>query len=138
MTNQTEQNLDLICFEHGTKIPIPGNDKNENVIQKSLGVLEEDGVFAFVLYLGAKGAFKTKDLRKKDEEKVSKSIKNNVCKLLKRQEIDVLGNNVNTNNQNEVIDAFKSLGKNLNDLFLAKTLIEKTLIYALYHAKASD
>lgn len=136
MPNQLEYNLDLLCFEHGTKIPILGNEKNENIIQKSLGVLEENGIFAFILFLGAKGAFKNNNLKK--EEKIARNIKEKICELLKKQEINLLKDNINTNDQKEVIDAFRSIGENLNKLFLAKMLIEKTLIYALYHAKASD
>ena len=136
MPNQLEYNLDLLCFEHGTKIPILGNEKNENTIQKPLGVLEENGIFAFILFLGAKGAFKNNNLKK--EEKIARNIKEKICDLLKKQEINLLKDNINTNDQKEVIDAFRSIGENLNKLFLAKMLIEKTLIYALYHAKASD
>ena len=51
MINENESNLDKLCFEYGTQMYVEGNEKNENVIQKSLGVLQEDGVFAFYLYL---------------------------------------------------------------------------------------
>jgi len=83
MPDQLEYNLDLLCFEHGTKIPISRNEKNENVIQKSLGVLEENGIFAFILFLGAKGAFKNNNLKK--EEKIARNIKEKICELLKKQ-----------------------------------------------------
>jgi len=81
-------------------------------------------------------AFKNNNLKK--EEKIARNIKEKICELLKKQEINLLKDNINTNDQKEVIDAFRSIGENLNKLFLAKMLIEKTLIYALYHAKASD
>ncbi|MFQ6089406.1 MAG: hypothetical protein ACE5K0_10960 [Candidatus Methanofastidiosia archaeon] len=118
MTTQTMNNLDLICFKYGTDIPIAGNDKNENIIQKSLGVLQEDGVFAFYLFI--------ESLKKKDEKHLAEKISTEIGNFL--SDMNLIGN--------WSLDAFKSLGSNLNDLFLAKTLIEKTLIYALYHAKA--
>ncbi len=151
MQPQLKPNLDLICFENGTQIPLgKGNKseidkvedmkKNEIVIRKSLGVLQEDGVFAFILYLGAEGAFKTvksneKDNKMKDEEKIVRNVREKVCELLKRQEIGLL-DDIDPDNQQGVINDFKTLGEDLNDLLLAKTLIEKTLIYALYHAKS--
>jgi hypothetical protein len=134
MAQEGESNLDRLCFKYGIKIPVPGNEKNENIIQKSLGVLQEDGVFAFILYVKAKGAFKTKDC--KEEDKVARSIRLQVCSLLKEQGIDLFNDTLDLDNQKNVIEAFKSLGEGLDSLLLAKALIEKTLIYALYHSKS--
>jgi hypothetical protein len=134
MAQENESNLDRLCFEYGIEIPVPGNEKNENIIQKSLGVLQEDGVFAFILYIKAKGAFKTKDC--KEEDKIAGSIKLQVCNLLKEQRISLFRDKIEPDNQRDVIEAFKSLGEGFESLLLAKALIEKTLIYALYHSKS--
>lgn len=134
MAQESETNLDRLCFKYGIKIPLPGNEKNENIIQKSLGVLQEDGVFAFILYVKSKGAFKTKD--RKEEDKIAGSIKLQVCGLLKEEGINLFRDTIDPDNQGSVIEAFKSLGEGLDSLLLAKALIEKTLIYALYHSKS--
>jgi hypothetical protein len=134
MAQESESNLDRLCFKYGIEIPIAGNEKNENIIQKSLGVLQEDGVFAFILYIKAKGAFKTKDCN--EEDKIAGSIKFQVCSLLKEQGISLFNDTIDLDNQRNVIEAFKSLGEGLDSLLLAKALIEKTLIYALYHSKS--
>jgi hypothetical protein len=134
MAQEGEPNLDRLCFKYGIEIPVPKNEKNENIIQKSLGVLQEDGVFAFILYVEAKGAFNTKG--PKEEEKIAGSIKLQVCNLLKEEGISLFGDTIDPDNQRSVIEAFKSLGEGLDSLLLAKALIEKTLIYALYHSKS--
>lgn len=122
MINENESNLDKLCFEYGTQMYVMGNEKNENVIQKSLGVLQEDGVFAFYLYLKSRET-------KKDEKAVSSSIQEKIEALLKHESIGLLKGPLH-------VDQLKSLGESLDDLLLAKTLIEKTLIYALYQAKS--
>lgn len=122
MANENESNLDKLCFEYGTQMYVEGNEKNESVIQKSLGVLQEDGIFAFYLYLKSME-------RKKDEKAVSLKIQEKIETLLGHKSIGLLEGSLR-------IDQVKSLGESLDDLLLAKALIEKTLVYALYQAKS--
>ncbi len=112
-----ENNLDRLCFSYGIKIP--RNKDDQNVIQKALGVIEEDGVFAFKIYL---------DSLKQPESNIATKIKENIGKMLK--EIDIVGNFEDS--------TLKDLGSDLNKLFLTKELIERTLIYARYHAKGVE
>ncbi|PKP54665.1 MAG: hypothetical protein CVT90_00085 [Candidatus Altiarchaeales archaeon HGW-Altiarchaeales-3] len=118
--------LDKECFNTGTSIVNSvksiGKTKIENVIQKSLGVVQEDGNFAFLIYL--------KSL-KKEEGKVAEKIIEEIRILLKNK-IKIMTHN------NDVIEEFKNLGNNMNNMLLAKDLIERTLIYARYHAKALE
>lgn len=112
-----ENNLDRLCFSYGIKIP--RNKDDQNVIQKALGVVEEDGVFAFKIYL---------DSLKQSESNIATKINENIGKMLK--EIDIVDNFGDS--------TLKELGSDLNKLFLTKELIERTLIYARYHARGVE
>ena len=113
-----ENNLDRLCFSYGIKIPT--NKEDQNVIQKALGVIEEDGVFAFKIYLDS--------MRKSKFKVIATKIEDNIEEILKEIEIvDNFGNST-----------LKELGSDLNKLFLTKELIERTLIYARYHAKGVE
>ncbi len=118
--------LDRECFNSGVSIVDgakgKGKTKIENVIQKSLGVLQEDGIFAFIIYLTSKQG---------GEKEVAEEIIKGIRILLK-DKIKIMANN------NDLIEEFKKLGNNMNNMLLAKDLIERTLIYARYHAKALE
>jgi len=90
-----------------------------NDINKLLGILASDGVYAIWVYAN--------DKFKKDQQKMNK-IKDVIKKL----------NNFVSDNRNEDIDDkyFQNLAQDLNKLLFMKELLEKVLIYARYHAKA--
>lgn len=123
-------NLDYLCAEYGQKIPIKEVEKtkNENMITKALGILQEDGVYAFVVYLASKGAFEARD----PDEKVAESILSNIFEFLKKLELV----SDNSEDKENVYKQFLSLTQDLDKLLFAKDLIEKILIYARFHAKA--
>lgn len=109
-------NLDLVCAEYGDKIA--KKIGNEVPIMKSLGVLQEDGVYAFFLYCQSKG---------------EKDIGSECYGFLKDDRI------LKTlfNDSNDLLKAVREVFKDkLNQLLFAKELLERTLIYARYHAKA--
>jgi len=113
-----QNNLDYLCAKYGQGIPsIPKNDE-ENIIQKSLGVLQEDGLFAFLLFLESKN------------NDVNKRIKNKTAQLL--HEVGLTNDANDTNMREKILE----ITKNIDEMFLAKNLIERTLIYARYHSKA--
>lgn len=93
--------------------------KLENLINKSLGVLQENGLYAFFLYL----EYRLKDLGAKD-------IKSSSLNLLRHEDIGLLEQN------NNHFTAVCKLTEKLDHLLLAHRLIEQMLIYARYHAKA--
>ena len=131
-------NLDFLCAKYGQEIvrsverevmekKIRKNDI-ENMLQKSLGVLQEDGIYAFTVYLDAEGAFNN---AAEGKEHVVKEILKNAWNLLNDIAL------VNGECKRDIVySGLQKLSADLNKLFLAKDLIEKCLIYALYHAKA--
>ncbi|MBN2568239.1 MAG: hypothetical protein JXB42_02290 [Deltaproteobacteria bacterium] len=124
--------LDLKCAEYGRKIisAVGSTEKNkiESMITKALGVLQEDGVYAFALYT------KSKSGNESTEKKTAQILFNKAFDILKDDEIRIL--------ENTDEDFFNAMEANLSDdldkLIFAKELLERTLIYARYHAKALD
>lgn len=107
--------LDMKCAEYGYEIA--GKVKDKAKIIKALGVLQEDGVYALFLYLKAKEGqdfIDTSFALLKDDAVLKNPIK----------ETDPLEG---------VRERFKG---SLDDLLLAKMLLERTLVYARYHAEA--
>lgn len=135
MKNNDVLILDRECFKTGISIvnsivnDVKNKAKIENIIQKSIGVLQEDGVFAFIVYLNSV---------KKEDKEVAKKIIESIIDLLKKDEIKIITNTTNINNQNSILQEFIKLGERIDNLLLAKTLIEKTLIYARYHVKSLE
>ena len=89
---------------------------NENEINKLLGVLSNDGVYAMWVYAKSKKEIK--------EEKLMDNLK------------ELLGKVENVNNSYETY--FISVANDISKLLFLKQLSEKTLIYARYHAKALE
>lgn len=127
MSNGTEiVNLDWVCGAKAvrmvTDVKEAGQDSADTLITKALGVLQEQGLYALVLFC---------DSHK--EEKGTGEIKNNIFNLLKEQKLIT-----NTSSADLTAELIKENGllSNLDELFFAIFLIEKTLVYARYHAKA--
>lgn len=124
-------NLDRLCADAGFKIANDlksiKTDKSEEKqggkpvthITKSLGVLQEDGVYAFFLYQECNKKFGVKV-----REKAREFLQAGPVSLLK--------------NSGDLYAELKDLCGDLNDLLLAKSLLERTLIYARYHLKAAE
>jgi len=108
-------NLDYLCAKYGQNIP--KSKEHETIIQKSLGVLQEDGLFAFILFLESKN------------ENITSYIMEETAKILNETGLTEEANKKN------IKENILKLTENIDDMFLAKELIEKTLVYARYHAK---
>lgn len=109
--------LDMKCAEYGYIIAA---SNNETLIRKSLGILQEDGVYAFFLYLASQ----------KENDFMS-----NAYKLLKATKPlkDAF------KDESDVLEAVRTnLAYKLDELLFAKELLERTLVYARYHAKALE
>lgn len=127
-------NLDQLCAQYGYAMcQAVGNafknkdgkvDKarTENHITKSLGVLQEDGVYAFFLYQASRGS---------REKPGADNLTKQASAFLKEAGIAAFQNN--TDSLQAVRD---HLAGDLDQLLLAKRLLEQALIYARYHAKA--
>jgi len=121
-------NLDKLCAEYGYRFAkevskTEGFDakKAEVLITKALGVLQEQGLYAFALFC---------ESRPVGEEAGAKKIKELTKELLKKL------NFINNGNFLEELRKNDGLLTKLDDLMLAIQVLEKSLIYARYHAKA--
>ena len=112
------ENLDALINEIGfnivEKIRTKGKEqtKYKNFIDKALGVLSNDGVYAYWVYCKV--------------NKIDNVFINELEVIMK-----VISNEVNNKEQ-----FFKNLSNNIHQLLFFKDMVEKALIYARYHAKA--
>jgi len=124
------KNLDLLAAQSAQSIidETKGQEASnvENVITKVLGVLQENGVYAALLYLYSRSNATEKPIAKKTREKL--------LDLMKEFELSVPAN------REEASPALKFLTdqvcNDLDRLLLVKQVWEQTLIYARYGAKA--
>lgn len=122
-------NLDRLAAQHAQQIITATHGKQasdvENTITKSLGVLQEHGVYACFLYLLAK---------EKDNGKTV------VAEMLRM--LDGLGfgwsQPANLNPETILQHISDKVTGDLERLLLAKETLEQMLIYARYGAKARD
>jgi hypothetical protein len=113
------ENLDLRCADLGKQL----SDKaDEKLLTDALAVLEEQGVYAFFLYLKARG--------KDAGTRVSDACRD----FLKRtpEAKPLLGNA-----QKEIFTGLQTLAADLDGLLLARDLLRQALVYGRYHAKAA-
>ena len=120
MTQETK-NLDALInkigYEIVEEIKRKDNEKTKykSEIEKALGVLSNDGVYAFYVYVKAK---KVDDVFLEKIRPVVEAI----------HELPLQKDNWQ--------DFFEVLSKDLNSLLFFREILEKILIYARYHAKA--
>lgn len=119
-------NLDQLCAKYGWQIAGEVHKaikkQAENHITKSLGVLQEDGVYAFFLYQASRGS---------REKPGAENLTEQAKAFLKEAGIAAF------QDANDSLKAVRErLAGNLDQLLLAKRLLEQALIYARYHAKA--
>jgi hypothetical protein len=123
----TQPNLDRLAAQHAQAIIAHTSDKKasevDNTITKSLGVLQENGIYACFLYLKAK------------EKEIGDVVVEEMLNLL-----DKLGfgwGKPTTNKADDVLSHItEKVTPKLERLLLAKETLEQMLIYARYGAKA--
>ncbi|MEW6735563.1 MAG: hypothetical protein AB1489_30005 [Acidobacteriota bacterium] len=129
-------NLDMIAAQKAQAIitETMHQDKNtvENVITKALGVVQEQGIYAGMLYLLSRG----------DKEKqIADKVINQLVALLREESLRSFtlteGLVVNPTPQ-QLLNHFATsiCAKPVQTLLLVKNLFEQTLMYARYSAKA--
>jgi hypothetical protein len=124
----SKQNLDQICAKYGyciaKKVYEAIGKQAENHITKSLSVLREDGVYAFFLYQASRG---------QREKPGADKLRDQARDLLKEAGIKGF------ENAGDPLAAVRDqLAGDLDQLLLAKRLLEQALIYARYHIKALE
>ncbi len=132
MNGHDIQNLDRLCAQAGYDMAEGVHQalgkQAENHITKSLGVLQEDGVYAYFLYQAS---------RKREKAGATK-LTEQAHALLKRAHISSF------DRESDVLTAVRGgsggrgLADDLDQLLLAKRLLEQALIYARYHVKAME
>ncbi|PID84854.1 MAG: hypothetical protein CSB13_11030 [Chloroflexi bacterium] len=120
----TQLNLDQLAAQYAQKIVQDGQDGLENLITKTLGVLQEQGVYACLLFLFS---------RTGNEKNLAETTRSHLYNLLK--ELPVFQKST-LNDQNALKFFSDSVCNDLDTLLLVKELYEQTLIYARYGAKA--
>ncbi|GAB6274272.1 MAG: hypothetical protein STSR0004_11350 [Peptococcaceae bacterium] len=117
-------NLDYYCMKYGQKIGSLGGEQETN-IRKALGVLKEDGVYAMFLWL-----------EHKDKGEVRK---NGLLPLLNEEndikELFIDKSDCFPNTFEGMCSKIQGIAGELDKLLLFKKILERTLIYALYHIK---
>jgi hypothetical protein len=121
-------NLDYKCIEYAQNI-INSIDKSdnkkvkelENNLRKALGVLQEDGVYAMFLWL----------------EDKDKNIRPQMLNLLNENDIkEFLSKDSNfPDDFKQFCETLRNVVQDIDKLFFLKKILERTLTYALYHAK---
>lgn len=130
-------NLDMIAAMHAQAIITAtlDNEKKsnvENVTTKALGVIQEQGIYAGMLYLLS---------RPEKEKKIATAICKNLVALLKTTDLDdfKLAEGLSAApNAQDLLNHFATVvcAKPISTLLLVKNLFEQTLMYARYGAKA--
>lgn len=117
-------NLDQRAAQYAQTIVAEGQDGLENLITKTLGVLQEQGVYACLLFLFS---------RTSKEKILAETIRLHLYNLLK--ELPVFQQS-EINDQNGLQFFSDSVCTDLDTLLLVKDLYEQTMIYARFGAKA--
>lgn len=118
-------NLDYICAKIGQNLVENEKDKKENTLRKALGILQEDGVYAMFLWL------------EKEDSKIRKKLNN----LLNENEITskLLSDSKSfPDDFKGFCEKLQEVAKDIDKLLFLKKILERTLTYALYHAKIKE
>jgi hypothetical protein len=127
------KNLDLLAAEAAQKIISDTKNQKpedlENLVTKALGVLQENGVYASMLYLYSRTSPSDKTVAKEVRGKLLELTTSLGLKIEKPPKV--------TADSNEVLKFLSdNICNNLDTLLLVRQVWEQTLIYARYGAKA--
>lgn len=106
------KNLDLECAVLGAQL---GTQSDDKTLTDALAVLEEQGVYAFFLFLA----------QKSERQRVRDSCKSFLS--------DHLPGGFGSGN--DVFKATQDIATDIDKLLLARDLLRQSLIYGRYHAK---
>lgn len=121
----TTLNLDQLAAQYAQKIVGDTGKEGEILITKTLGVLQEQGVYAMMLFLFS---------RTGNEKGLAEKTRPHLYTLLKQLP---KFNDSNLDDDNALKFFANTVCGDLDTLLLVKELYEQTLIYARYGAKAA-
>ncbi|NLZ54521.1 MAG: hypothetical protein GX892_15530 [Thermoanaerobacteraceae bacterium] len=138
-----KKNLDAVINELGYKIvenidKHKGKERNSLIahIDKALGVLVNDGVYAYYVFCKSKDRFGNKN--KYEDKLYSKIFITDIANKL-RAYINFENEKTQDINQEDEEDTeqvfFQNLSEDLHELLFFREMLETVLIYARYHAK---
>jgi len=112
------QNLDVECAKLGQRLA-EGDGVDEELVNDALTVLEEQGVYAFFLYLKARG------------REGANHVSTTCAEFLRSvpQGSPLLDGG-------DVFNSLQRLSQNLDDLLFARDLLRQALVYGRYQVKA--
>lgn len=129
---KAEINLDRLCAKAGGGLARAAsgafNDpkKAETLLTKALGVVQEQGLYAFFLFLASRGG--------SAEAKAAERVRDGSVELLR--EAGLVEKGIRPVEMLASLRRDDGLLGRLDDLILAVELISRTLTYARFHAKA--
>jgi hypothetical protein len=129
-------NLDRLAAKHAQNIiaTTMGRDKDdvENVLTKALGVFQEQGIYAGMLYLLSR--------TNETEKPIAHAVRDELVGLLNEPELQAFGlaYDGEVNNTQRLLNHFVNpiCSAPVQTVLLVKDLFEQTLTYARYSAKA--
>jgi vacuolar-type H+-ATPase catalytic subunit A/Vma1 len=126
-------NLEPLAAQAANRMVDPADAKtSENTLTKSLAVLTEQGVYAFGLFLATRGRDKEKNSVKLIDQHIRQLLKD--ARLYQDSQPDMASYYRSISAQQDKETSTDALRR----LLLTKQLMEVTLTYARYHAKAFD
>src|SRR5690606_10266665 len=111
-----ERNLDARCAQLGELLGMEADKDRANLLDDGLGVLQEQGLYAFFLFL--------KTRNKGNPNRVSQH-----CADFRRR-LDL-----RSDNKQSLWEDLRSLAGKLDDLLFAREMLIHALTYARYHAR---
>lgn len=109
-------NLDIRCAELGQRLS--SQAKSEKIFREALSVLDEQGLYAMLLYLRAR--------HEDTGHEFSKLCANFLNEIILKKKDET----------KEPLEVAKNIAKDLHSLFLARELLHRALAYAWYYFKA--
>lgn len=140
-------NLDMLAAQKAQAIIANTVDKEkldksdvENLVTKALGVVQEQGVYAGMLFILSRGSVKEENGKKNDERMIAEAVRDQLVSLLSHPglvqfQLTYSGNN---DDPQQLLKHFAECvcAKPVQTLLLVKNLFEQTLMYARFSAKA--
>lgn len=125
-------NMETLCARYGSKIvedkaQVKDEKRLETIVRNALGILREEGIFAFYIFLQYRG-----DKNGKDEG--GKLIWSQVSALWRDKKAGPLVSGGGDVSRDQVI----AVTEDLQTLLLARQVTERMLVYALYGLRVKD